>query len=68
MLPHRSDDVDDNNPFFQSILFSIRNTQRLTSVQSHYLYLCSFGQLIKIIQGYNELINYLIDVIMLDDE
>ena len=63
MLPST---LDSDNTLFQSILFSIRNVERLTSIQLHYLYLCSFEQLIKIIEGYNNLIDNLIIFILLD--
>ena len=64
MLPST---LDSDNTLFQSILFSIRSVERLTSVQIHYLYLCSSEQLIQIIEGYNDLVDNLINYIMLDD-
>ena len=50
----------------QSILYSIRNVEQLTSIQSQYLSLCSTEQLVEIIHGYNHLIGFLIEFIMLD--
>ena len=67
MLPPITDDLETNSPFFQSILFSIRNVQQLTTIQLHYLYLCSTMQLVQIIQAYNHVINFLIDFLMLDN-
>lgn len=72
MLSSINEGLESDNPIpvvdiFQSVLFSIRNVQRLSHVQLNYLYLCSVEQLIQIIEGYNNLIDYLIDVIMLDD-
>ena len=67
MQPSTNGDLDSDNSLFQSILFSIRSTERLTSVQLHYLYLCSSEQLIQIIKMYNDLIDNLINYIMLDD-
>ena len=67
MLPSINEGLESDNPLFDSILFSLRNVQRLTNIQIQYLYLCSFEQLIQIIEGYNDLVDYLIDVIMLED-
>jgi hypothetical protein len=67
MQPSTNKGLDSDNSLFQSILFSVRSTERLTSVQLHYLYLCSSEQLIQIIEMYNDLIDNLINYIMLDD-
>lgn len=63
MLPSINTDLDSDNTLFQSILFSIRNTERLTSIQIHYLYLCSKEQLIEIIKLYNEVTEMFIEFI-----
>ena len=67
MIPPANVDLESDNPLFQSIIFSIGNFEPLSSIQIHYLYLCSKDNLIQIIKHYNGVLDYMIYVFMLDD-
>ena len=67
MIPPANEDLESDNPLFESILFSIGNFETLSSIQIHYLYLCSKDNLIQIIKSDNSAIEYMTYVFMMDD-